>query len=155
MTQACPAQGPPPKRRHLRRGGHMDTLRRDRDRGSIVIGWLTKLVVVLAVVGVILFDVVSVSAARIGAEDDASKAAQAAGFEWRSSHDVQRAYEVAVENLPSDSETIPAKSFVIDNAGSVRLVVHRETRTMLVQHIGPLKQYTVVTAHGESDPPTL
>jgi hypothetical protein len=131
----------------------MDTLR--RDRGSIVIGWLTKLVVVLAVVGVILFDVVSVSAARIGAEDDASKVAQAAGFEWRTSHDIQRAYEVAVENLPTDTESIPAGSFSIDTAGTVRLVVRRETRTMLVQHIGPLKQYRVVTAHGRSDPPTL
>ena len=126
-----------------------------RERGSIVIGWLTKLVVVLAVVGVILFDVVSVSAARIGAEDDASKAAEAAGFEWRASHDIQTAYQAALNALPSDSESIPAKSFVIDNTGIVRLVVHRETRTMLVRHIGPLKQFTVVTAHGESDPPTL
>ena len=131
----------------------MDTL--GRDRGSIVIGWLTKLIVVIAVVGVILFDVISVSAARLGAEDDASQAATAAGFEWRASHDIQTAYQAALNSLPSDSESIPPKSFVIDNAGVVRLVVHRVTRTMLVQHIGPLKHFTVVTAHGESDPPTL
>ena len=131
----------------------MDTL--GRDRGSIVIGWLTKLVVVLAVVGVIMFDVVSVSAARVGAEDDASQAAESAGFEWRSTHDVQQSYQAALDSLPSDSESIPAKSFVIDSSGTVHLTVHRLTRTMLVQHIGPLKHFTVVTAHGVSEPPTL
>ena len=132
----------------------MDTLH--RDSGSIVIGWLTKLAVVLAVVGVALFDVVSVTAAGIGAEDDANSAASAAGFEWHNTHNVQSAYDAAVESLPSDSESIPVKSFVIDSAGTVRLVVHRVTRTMLVQHIGPLeKRFGVVTAHGEAEQPTL
>jgi hypothetical protein len=131
----------------------MDTL--SRDRGSIVIGWLTKLIVVLAVVGVMLFDALSVSAARVGAEDDANQAAEAAGFEWCTTHDVQQAYQAALDALPSDSESIPAKSFVIDTSGTVRLVVHRLTRTMIVQHIGPLKRFMVVTAHGESQPPTL
>ena len=131
----------------------MDTL--GRDRGSIVIGWLTKLIVVLAVVGVMLFDGLSVTAARVGAADDANQAAQAAGFEWRNTHDVQQAYQAALDSLPSDSESIPPKSFVIDTTGAVRLVVHRLTRTMLVQHIGPLKRFMVVTVHGESDPPTL
>jgi hypothetical protein len=131
----------------------MDTLR--RDRGSIVIGWLTKLVVVLAVVGVILFDVISVSVARVSAEDDASQAAEAAGFEWRATHSVQQAYDAAVQSLPSDSESIPPKSFTIDSEGTVRLTVKRVTRTMIANHIGPLKRFDVVVAHGESQRPTL
>lgn len=131
----------------------MDT--HHRDRGSIVIGWMTKLVVVLAVLGVMLFDAVSVTVARVSAEDDASQAAEVAGFEWRSSHDVQRAYDAAVQSLPSDSERIPPKSFVIDSAGTVRLAVKRTTQTMVAHHIGPLQRFDVVTAHGESEQPTL
>ena len=49
-----------------------------RDSGSIVLGWLTKLVVVLLLVGVVLFDFVSVGVARMTASDDANTAAQAA-----------------------------------------------------------------------------
>jgi len=128
---------------------------RSRDRGSIVIGWLTKLIVVLAVVGVILFDVVSVSAAHVGATDDANNAAEAAGYEWRTSHNIQQAYDAALQTLPSDSESIPPKSFVIDPSGIVRLTVHRVTRTMLMEHIGPLKHYALVSANGESAPPSL
>lgn len=131
----------------------MDTFR--RDRGSIVIGWMTKLIVVLAVVGVILFDVVSVTIARVSAEDDASQAAEVAGFEWRSSHNIQAAYDAAVQSLPSDRERIPARSFVIDSAGTVHLVVKRVTSTMIAQHVGFLNRYDVVTAHGESHQPTL
>ena len=131
----------------------MDT--HSRDRGSIVIGWLTKLIVVLAVLGVILFDVVSVSIARIGAEDDANDAASAAGFEWRATHNIQSAYDAAVHALPSDTESIPPKSFVIDSAGTVHLTVKRVTRTMIAHRIGPLKQFDVVTAQGESQQPTL
>jgi hypothetical protein len=131
----------------------MDT--HGRDRGSIVIGWLTKLSVALTVVGIIGFDTISVTAANIGAKDDANQAATAAGYAWSNTHNVQEAYEAALETLPSDTETIPPKSFSIDPAGAVQLNVRRETTTMLVQHIGPLKHYRVVTAHGESDPPTL
>ena len=131
----------------------MDTL--SRDRGSIVIGWLTKLIVVLAVVGVIMFDVISVSAAHIGAEDDANQAAETAGYEWRSTHDVQQAYQAALDSLPSDSESIPAKSFVIASDGTVRLTVHRLARTMIAQRIGPFEHFIHVTANGVSEPPSL
>jgi hypothetical protein len=132
----------------------MDTYR--RDRGSIVVGWLTKLIVALSVVGVILFDVVSVTVSHVSAVDDASEAATAAGFEWRATHDVQKAYDAALESLSSDAETIPVKSFTIDTVtGIVRLDVKRETQTMIARHIGPLKHFGVQTAHGESEPPTL
>jgi hypothetical protein len=129
----------------------MDTAR--RDSGSVVIGWLTKLIVVVAVIGVMLFDVLSVTAARIGTSDDANQAATIAGNEWRTSHNAQLAYEAALDSLPSDSEDIPARSFVIGSDGSVHLVVKRPVKTMLAHRIGPFKKYSVVTAHGEAAAP--
>ncbi|MDT7802001.1 MAG: hypothetical protein QOI78_5434 [Actinomycetota bacterium] len=131
----------------------MDTVR--RDCGSIVVGWLTKVVVVVAVLGVMLFDALSVTASHIGASDDASQAATAAQVEWRTSHNVQLAYNAAVESLPSTSESVPAKSFTVSSDGTVHLMVRRTTRTLIVHHVGFLKKYEVVTAAGEASPVTL
>ncbi|MDQ1696487.1 MAG: hypothetical protein QOJ03_1840 [Frankiaceae bacterium] len=128
----------------------MDTDR--RDRGSIVVGWLTKLVAVLAVLGVMLFDALSVTAAHLGAEDDASQAATAAQADYRTSHNVQTAYNAAVDSLSSDAETIPSQTFSIDSTGTVRLVLERTTKTLIVHRIGPLKKYSTVTASGEASP---
>ena len=131
----------------------MDTY--SRDRGSIVIGWLTKLIVVIAFVGVALFDSISIGAARLGATDDANNAAEAASADYRTYHNVNSAYQAAIQSLPSDSESIPAKTFQVQSDGTITLVLHRTTRTLVAYRIGPLKKYTLVVVHGEATPPTL
>jgi type II secretory pathway pseudopilin PulG len=124
-----------------------------RDSGSIVLGWLTKLIVAIAIVGVALFDTISVAAARLGATDDASTAAEAAVAAYHSSHNVQEAYQAAVETLPSDTESLPPRQFVVQPDGSVNLVLRRTTTTLVAHRIGPLKKYAVVVVHGEATQP--
>src|SRR3954466_13190923 len=101
-----------------------------RDRGSIVTGWLVKLAVFIGVIGVMLFDGLSVTAAKIGAEDDASQAASAAQAEWHNSRNLQAAYNAAAESLVSPSERIVASTFSIDPQGTVRLELRRTTKTL-------------------------
>jgi type II secretory pathway pseudopilin PulG len=125
-----------------------------RDNGSIVLGWLTKLVVVIAIVGVALFDTLSIAAARLGATDDASTAADAASSTYLTSHDVQQAYQAALDTLPSDSESLPPKQFLVQSDGTVNLVLDRTTTTLVAHRIGPLKKYAAVAVHGEATPPT-
>jgi len=122
------------------------------DNGSIVVGWLVKLAVVLAVLGVIGFDAISVGAGHLAASDDANQAAQAAAVDWRSNHNVQSAYDAAVESLPSTSESILTRSFTIGADGSVHLMLRRTITTLVMYKIGPLKKYTVVTTPGEATP---
>jgi hypothetical protein len=131
----------------------MDTAR--RDTGSIVIGWLTKLAVAIAIVGVALFDSLSLAAAHLGAQDDASTAAEAASSEYRTSHNVDAAYQAALDTLPSDSETLPPRQFMVQPDGTVDLVLIRTTTTLLLHRIGPLKKYAVVVVHDVATPPTL
>ncbi|MBV9293059.1 MAG: hypothetical protein JO222_11470 [Frankiales bacterium] len=131
----------------------MDT--RGRDRGSIVLGWLTRLVIALAVAGVTLFDTASVIAAHVSASDDAANAAIAAGDDWRTSHNLQSAYNAAVASITNPSETVLTRGFAIDPDGTVHLLVRRTTRTILIQHIGPLEsRFGTVTVSGEAPPPT-
>lgn len=126
-----------------------------RDNGSIVIGWLTKLMVATAIIGLALFDSLSIGAARLGASDDANTAAEAAGSDFRQNHNVQSAYQAALDTLPSDSESIPPRQFVIQPDGTVDLVLHRTMTTLVAHRIGPLKKYTFVTVHAVATPPTL
>jgi hypothetical protein len=131
----------------------MDVAR--RDNGSIVIGWLTKLMVATAIIGLALFDTLSIGAAKLGASDDANTAAEAAGADYRTSHNVQSAYQAALDTLPSDAETIPPRQFVIEPNGTVELVLHRTTTTLVAHRIGPLKKYAFITVHAVATPPTL
>lgn len=124
------------------------------DAGDIVVGWLTKLVLVLAVVGVAMFDAISVGAAQMNASDDASGAASAAQTAWVSSHNVQAAYDAAEQSLTNPSEQILTRGFTIDADGTVRLELRRTVTTLVLHRIGPLKKYTVVTAAGEATAPT-
>ena len=52
-------------------------MRERGDRGDIVLGWLTKLAVVLGVLGVIAFDGIAVVQAHFQASDRATTAASA------------------------------------------------------------------------------
>jgi hypothetical protein len=125
-----------------------------RDNGSIVLGWLTKLAVAIAIVGLALFDSLSIGAAKLGASDDANTAAEAASAEYRTSHDVQSAYAAAVATLPSDTETIPPRRFLVQPDSTVDLILHRTTTTLVAHRIGPLKKYSVLTVHAVATPPT-
>jgi hypothetical protein len=127
---------------------------RARDRGSIVIGWLGKIAVTLTVVGVALFDGVSVGIAHMNAQDDANTAAVAANAEWTQSHNIQSAYDAAAGAVSNGDETVLTKGFTIDADGTVHLVLRRTATTLVMAKIGPLKKYTVFTVQGEATTPT-
>jgi hypothetical protein len=131
-------------------------VRRDTtDLGGLVVGWLVKLAAFLAVVGVFGFDGIAVLTARLGASDDADQAASVAATEYRTSHNVQAAYNAAVASLPQSSESIPASTFVVQSDGTVDLVVDRQVQTLVLYRIGPLKKFTVAREHGEGVPASL
>jgi Tfp pilus assembly protein PilX len=126
-----------------------------RDRGSIVLGWLTKLVVVLSFIGVVGFDTVSITACHLNGTDDANTAAEAAASAWQTSHgQIQAAYDAAEQTVVGNDEVILASTFTIDSAGNVSLQLRRTATTLLTQHIGPLKHLIVVTVTGSASPPT-
>lgn len=126
-----------------------------RDSGSIVVGWLTKLIVVLFLAGVVLFDFVSVGVARMTASDDANTAAQAAACDWWHEHNVQSAYAAAVAAIPSPAERVLTRGFQIESDGSVQLLLRRDVTTLVAYRISPLKKYTVATEQGKAVPCTV
>ncbi|MDX6198034.1 MAG: hypothetical protein QOJ79_1185 [Actinomycetota bacterium] len=128
-------------------------MRVHEDRGDIVLGWLTKLAIVLGVLGLLGFDAISLAQAHFQAADRASTAAQAAAEEYRSSHDVQRAFNAAYATVSGD-DSIESTTFRVGADGLVRLRLHHVATTLVLRHIGPLKHWAVAVETGEGRPPS-
>lgn len=115
------------------------------DRGDIVLGWLTKLVVVLALFGVLAFDLVALGVGRLKAEDRAAAAARAAVSSWSSSKDVQAAYEAALAQVAEDGgaleDTIDPSTFTVAPDGTVTLTLEHTATTLVVEKVSPARRW--------------
>ena len=116
------------------------------DRGDIVLGWLTKLVVILSVFGVIAFDAISLGTAYFQVEDRASTAARAASDTHRAGGhpDVQAAYDAALAEVVEHGDTIDPQTFTVSPQGEVTLTLHRTAPTLVMEQIAPLRQWAEI-----------
>lgn len=122
------------------------------ERGDIILGWLTKLVVALAVVGTVGYDGVSLGIAQFAVEDDGATAARAAADAYRAKPDLQAAYDEAYLQVADSGDTVDAPSFAVGPDGAVTLTLRREVSTLLTHRIPPLRHWTEVTRTVTSRP---
>lgn len=111
------------------------------DRGDIVLGWLTRLVVVLGVVGVLGFDAVALGVGRLTAEDRAQQAARAAVQAWAQTPDVQAAYRAAVAEVDPVEDSIPPGGFAMAPDGAVTLTLEHTSTTLVLEKVAPLRTW--------------
>jgi hypothetical protein len=114
------------------------------DRGGIVLGWLTQLIVGLSTVGLIGFDLVSLGASQLQAEDHAQTAARAAVDAYTGPKDLQAAYDAALAEVLPAGDTIDAQTFAFTTDGTVTLTLHSTAPTLLVHKVSALRSYTEV-----------
>lgn len=110
---------------------------RCRDAGSFDAGWLTKVVVLLAVLGLVLMDSVSVVTARLSVADDASTAAVAGRDSYAAGRNVMVAYAAATKaatDLHPDT-MLPAKEFVVAPNGAVTVTAVRTPSTIVAHYL--------------------
>jgi hypothetical protein len=115
---------------------------------------LTKIALVLAVVGFVLFDAISVGSTTANVADQGSTAAMEASSVWNDTHDIQAAYAAAVASATEQDpgNTVSAKDFVVDPDGTVHLRVSREARTLILFRWDKTRKWAMVsrTARGRS-----
>ena len=116
------------------------------DRGDIVLGWLTRLTVTIAVLGVLAFDGVSLVKARFSAEDSAQTAARAAAEVFRDTHDVQKAYDAAYAVAVEHGATVDAPTFRPATDGSVTLTLRETAPTLVLRRVPPARGWADVAA---------
>lgn len=123
----------------------------DRDRGDIVLGWLTRIVVVLAVAGLGLFDAISVGTTAVSLSDQGNFAAREASEVWQSTDSVQAAYDAAVASATeaNPQNVVDPKTFTIDTDNTVHLTVSRTATTILLYHWGRTATWAELTRSGK------
>lgn len=124
------------------------------DEGLIVLGWLTKLVLGLALLGLVVFDVIALATTSVNAADHANHDASLAADTYLATKNAQLAYNAAVAEAARNAETIDPKSFKVFPDGHVTLTVQKTATTLWMHKVGFLKKYTKITGDGEGSPPT-
>ena len=122
------------------------------DSGSIVVGWLTRLVLLFAVLGLLAVDGFKVVVANFAASDDAGVAAGAAADSYAATKDVRAAYAAAVAAVADKQDVVETKTFLIDTTGAVTVTVDRTPTTLWMHHVGPLKKWTLIRQSGTGKP---
>jgi hypothetical protein len=122
-----------------------------RDRGAARMITITWLVVVLGVVGIFVFDGVSIMSTRVSTEDDAQNAAFAASSEWHIKPNVEDAYLAAQNSLSGKGEKVLTRGFSISNDGTVHLLVRRTANTVVLGRIKAFRHLTIAVESGDAN----
>jgi hypothetical protein len=118
------------------------------EAGGIVLGWLTRVIVAIALVGIVAFDGLSLAAAHFATIDDADSAADSASSAWLATHNLSDALRAAEDDAAAhDSAVLPA-SLSIDPDGTAHLQVTHQATTVVMRHLPVLKSWTTITAGG-------
>jgi len=120
-----------------------------QDDGGIVLGWLTRIVFVLAVAGLALFDAISIGTTAMTVADQGSFAALQASEDWQVNKSVQLAYNAAVTAAASENaaDVIATDDFKVDDDGTVHLTVSRNATTLILYRIGAIKDWAHIERH--------
>lgn len=125
------------------------------ERGDIVMGWLTRLVVGLALVGVIGFDGVQVGLANVQLQDQANDAAVAARDAYMARHDESQALAAATSSAHEangDNVIVPGTLQVAAD-GTISLRLTRQIHTV-VAHYLPVDSFKTVSSTGSAEATT-
>jgi hypothetical protein len=122
-----------------------------RDERGVVLNWLVKIGLVLAVIGVVIFDAGSIAVNFFGLDSAADDMAVILTTEIGSGGlpSNQSPQLVArAEELAADSN---AKLIKVTYDGEIlRITLRRRAKTIITGRIGPLKDWTRATAEGQS-----
>ncbi len=102
------------------------------ERGEIVLGWLTKITLVLSVFGLLGYEMVSLGLTRLQTEDIAAEVARRGSEIWQRGRDVQQAYLAGAEVATAKGGVVSPDKFVVEPDGTVSVTVCREATSLLL-----------------------
>ena len=118
------------------------------ERGDIVLRWLFRLVLMLAVFGFFAFEAGAVIVARVTVESVADDTANEAAGSYAHSHDPDAAEQAARDFAQRNNATLVAFS-VSDGGKAVSVTVTKRAKTIILHKFGPTKSWTIATATRE------
>lgn len=108
------------------------------ERGDIS-NWLTQLLVVLAVVGLVIYEVVAVGVTTVSVDDAAREVARAARDTYRSEESLEGATETAEAVAGLRDATVTS---VEVEGEELSVTLEKQAGTLVMHRIGPLEGVT-------------
>ncbi len=118
-----------------------------------MVGTLTKVLLVLAVVGTAGYDGISITTTQLSIRDDAQAAAQLGHEALRDRGTPQAAYAAVVKYARAHGDTIVAKSFTVGSDNTVSVILQREANTIAASYVPKVSTYVVATAQASAGDP--
>jgi hypothetical protein len=118
---------------------------RPGDSGFLVLGWLARIVITIAIVGTVLFDSLVMIRGHVHVENTTQAAADAATSSYAANHDYAAARAAAVQAADVGQETLPPNGFTIVG-GSVVVTLDGQVDTLILGHLPGLRQFATPTA---------
>jgi hypothetical protein len=113
------------------------------ERGDIVVGWLLKLLVSIAIVGLVAFEAGAIVVTHVTAESAANEAATEAAFVVGRGGRIQDAEDAARAEAAKQGVTLIAFSVTPDRE-LVTLTIEKKARTLLLHRLSWTRSWTVV-----------
>lgn len=121
------------------------------ERGSIIVGWLSKVALALVLFGIVGFDVVSVGVAKVSASDNAQNAAREGVEAYVASRgDINRAYAASLRYAEEHGGTIDPEDFLVHPDGTITVKVRKTATTLLFFRTGATKKWTEIKGEGSA-----
>lgn len=130
------------------RAAEEDAAVRRNETGGIITGWLAQLLVIMAIVGLVGYEVVAVAVAAVTLEDEAREVAKVAADAYGSEQRIEDASAAAGEA----GTTLGVEVLEVTLDGDhVRVTVRGQAGTLLLHRLGALEDLTRPTATGRSN----
>ncbi len=113
--------------------------------GGIVTGWLLKLIVSIAILGLVVFEAGAIILAHVNADAAATEVAGAAATSVASGGNAKAAEQAARAEAAAQHVTLVEFSLADDHK-TVTVIVEKTAKTLLVHRLSWTKSWTVVHA---------
>jgi hypothetical protein len=124
-----------------------------RDERGIVAAYMVKLIIVLALIGIVFVEGGALVFSRLQAQDVAESAAVAGASSWWHTKNAATARKQALILTSDKSPRARMTAFALNPDGSVSVSIRLQANTFLLQHVGFLERYTVSRATATAEPP--
>jgi|tagenome__1003787_1003787.scaffolds.fasta_scaffold20051116_2 hypothetical protein len=121
------------------------------DSGSIVLGWLGRLTITFAVLGLVGFEVLSIAVTHVGIQDIGVTAGDRALTAYQESKNPAIAYSAADQYASEHSATIVKKTFLISDQ-SVSFEITKTAPTLLLYRWDKTAGYAEVSTKIYEEP---
>lgn len=125
------------------------------DERGVIVSSMVKLLIGLAIAGLIVMEAAQILFARISIQDLADRAAAAGALAYDDSGSIREAHD-AVTEVVSKDESARLRKFVVNPSDrTVRIILRKRASTLLVDEIGFLEQFSIAVGRATGEPPPV